>query len=179
MPEAYELYDCKFVQWTSSTSAANALTVLCTTPVPAGKLWTIIGGVYYPSAAETRTVVFGIYNPSYVYPITKAESWAYVGNTNLGLSPVREGMEIKLYPGDYLFVARDVATAGSTMTIGFRFIESDLPLLRYVEPQRQVPSRRQAHSTGLRSTPSAGFGGPGTSPESAPSGGRRGGSELI
>lgn len=149
MPEAYSVFDAKFLQWAGSVSAANALTVLALSGVPDGKVWTILGASYYPSTAETRTVAYGVYNGGRVFPVTIAESWPYVGNTNLGLALLREGMELRLYPGDYLFVARDAATAGSTMSLFFRYIETDLPPYRYLDPQSQVLRRVESHSANL------------------------------
>lgn len=141
MPDAYEVQEARFLQWATSLSAAGALTVLSTFGVPKGKIWTVLGAAYYPSVAETRTVCFGVYHNGQVYPVTLAEQWPYVGNTNLGLALVREGLELKLWPEDYLFVARDAATAGSTMALNFRYIETDLPLYTYIEPQLR---KRQA-----------------------------------
>lgn len=152
MPDAYEIHEGRYVQFAVSQSAANALVVLSTYGVPAGKIWTIIGAGYYPSVSETKTCAFGIYNDGRVYPVTLADSWAYIGNTNLALAALREGMELKLYPGDYLFVARDSATAGSVMNLNFRYIESDLPPYRYTDPQSQVVRRVAGHSGNLRSS---------------------------
>lgn len=173
MPDAYELYDGKFVQTIQAVSAANALTILTTRAVPDGKIWTILGANYEPSAAETKVVAWGVYTRNaQVYPITIPQSFQYLPTLGLGFPCVREGMEIKLLPGDYLFAARDSATAGSTMAILVRFVETDMPLLRYVEPQREVPQRRVAHSTIFSASPGA-AGRAGLISEPGPGGGKR------
>jgi len=55
---------------------------------------------------------------------------------------VREGMEFVLAPGERLYGMRDVATAGSTITIQASVIVHDLPIFRYTEPLMEDRKRR-------------------------------------
>ena len=136
MPEFYELHDARFIQQGGATSAANAVAV-ATPPCPAGKLRTVIGAAYIPSAAETRTVwwtrglVGGI-----GFPVNNPVSLAL--SASIPMAASGEGIELKLFPGEVLTANRDVATAASTMAIYFKFIETDLPYYSYEEPQKKV-----------------------------------------
>lgn len=137
MPEAYDLHEARFIQYAVHTSAADATSILASA-VPAGKVRTYIGGGAYPSASETKVYHWAITANSgaSLLPVTTPVSIALTSGRGLPL--VTEGMEIKLYPGEQLIVYRDSATAGSTMTLILRFIESDLPFYAYEEPQNKI-----------------------------------------
>jgi len=172
-PDGYELHHAKFVQEVLTASAANALThpsAVC----PPGIIRNYLGIGYYPSAAETRTVLFHLVGRGGLYfPITRPLSVALDSVYQI-LTPLTEGMEIKSYPGDYIRVVRDVATAGSTMNLCLRFIDTDLPYFSYDEPLKKV-IRQTLQRSGptliggrVGSSPPAGFGG------GVPGGGRGG-----
>lgn len=131
--DAYDLHEARFVQIRSASSAAGGLSVGIG-PVPEGKIWTILCAGYYPSVSETKVVWYALYTQTINFPVTVPQSWAATGEQYPALT---EGMELKLYPGEYLYVYRASATAGSTMTLNVRFIESDMPLYEYVEPQER------------------------------------------
>jgi len=181
MPDGYELHDGRFLCEAVSQSAADAIS-LWTLPCPANKVWTILSASYYPSAAETRTVHWcvlsraGLYYPISV-PVAIALSMTI-------LYPlVTEGMEIKLFPGESLNVRRDVATAGSSMTIRYRYIETDLPFYSYAEPLNKVVKSAQRHGSTFRATGGISPGGSGSGGGiiggGHPSGGGGGGAEPV
>lgn len=157
--DAYELGEARDVQERSATSAADSVQVLLTA-VPQNKIWTVLDITYFPSITETRLVVPYIYSRANVqhvidYAASRACNPATV---QLGLIPM--GIEVKLYPGERLGVWRDVATAGSTMTMNCRIIETDMPLYSYVEPQIQSRIRR-ARTEIMSSAGGGGVAGPG------------------
>jgi len=139
MPEAYELHEARFIQTKLVNSAANALYAEVG-PVPAGKVWTILCAAGFPSVDETQTVWMAIFIPvgGLTFPITTPASMALKMTPPIFRPGVTEGMEIKLYPGEYLRAYRGSATAGSSIYIAVRYIESDLPFYSYEEPQNKV-----------------------------------------
>lgn len=161
--DAYELSHVRDVREGAITSAADAVQVI-TAAVPAGRIWTILDITYFPSITETRIVAPYIYSRANVqhvvdYPVSRAINPAAV---QCGLIPM--GIELRLYPGERLGVWREVATAGSTMTMNYRFIESDLPLYSYTEPQMALRQAR-ARSSVLNAVGGGAIGGgPGSSP---------------
>lgn len=175
--DAYEVHDGRFVQDRQFISAADAL-VVNSAAVPVNKVWTIIGLGYFPNTAETKIIVFSIGKlaGAFVYPITVPVSIAL--STARGLPGLQEGMEIKLFPGEYISVNRDSATAGSTMILNVRYLETDLPYYEYVDPMSRVVSKKRAHGSVYRTTGGLSMGSGGAGPHSLPGGGR-GGSEPI
>ena len=168
---AYEIYDGRFIQEEASGSAANATSCDALTATPANRVRTVIAARYHPSVAETRTVTWcKITRSTRELPLTVPNTIAL--STTIPLPLVTEGMEIKLWPGEYLRVLRDVATAGSTMALSFQFIETDIPFHEYVEPLKKVVQTMRKHGAvyksiggirtgGVTGTPSAGHGGTG------------------
>jgi len=140
--DAYDLHEARFIQYYWKDSAANDTSVTAG-PVPAGKVWTIIGAGYIPSAAETKIVWWSVRTPAWVADGIAVSIPFSVALSATQMYPLLEqGMELKLYPGESIRVHRDSATAGSTMSIGVRYIESDLPYYAYKEPQR-VPTEQK------------------------------------
>lgn len=137
MPDAYALSDLRYVNEATYTSGNEELLV-DSAAVPANKFWTILQAVIVSSVAETRSLWFAVYpqsaNP---YPVTTPESFA--ANLAIGKNypMLREGMELKLMPGDRIRAYRDAATAGSVMYLFMRYVESDMPLYEQFEPQLQ------------------------------------------
>lgn len=169
--DAYLFHDARFITELVSVSAANALTVALG-PVPIGKTWTVLSGRYTPSAAETQQVWWGLYSPSGVlYPVTQVVSIAL--SSVIPFSLVTEGMELKLFPKEYLTINRAVATAGSTMSVFARVIETDLPYYSYEDPQKKVVYQLRRHGSVYRSSGgiSQSGGGGGTGPGSTQGGG--------
>jgi uncharacterized membrane protein YgcG len=171
--DGYEIHDGRLLQQHATISAADALLVLGQI-VPANKLWTVLLGLYIPSAAETRTVWWSIYTIGGVqFPVGIPAAIAL--SSTIPLPLLTEGMELKLWPGDRLRVSRDVATAGSTMTIYYRFIETDLPYYSYIEPLNKVIRRSQQHGSAYRSGGGISPGSPGSGGGSPGRGGEGGG----
>lgn len=162
-PDSFPTSEYRLVQERLVTSAADALTVITPT-VPQGKIWTIIGVGYRPSAAETRTINFSKFTPS-------TAEFALMNNLSLALNPfwatpLELGAYLDLLPGEYIQVRRDVATAGSQMNIRIQFVEWDLPLYDYTEPQAAARIKRFGTliSNKLASGPRGGGGGGGGRP---------------
>jgi len=126
-----------------------AATVLNFGPVPEKKLWAIQAASYFPDAAETRTVQWCIVNPAgtALYAVSVPLSIAL--STSIFFPLLTEGNEFALLPGQYLQVRRDVATAGSAMTLLALFVEMDMPLYHYTEPLQRLRERKSA-STALQ-----------------------------
>lgn len=169
----FPVQEYRLVQERTFTSAADAVfCALSTIVVPAGKIWTLIGVSYRPSAAETRTICFSKISAtgaefSLLNPITVQLS--PTGNT---ATPLEQGSFIDLLPGEYIRVVRDTATAGSTMIVKLQFVEWDMPLYDYVEPQ--LEKRIRSFGTSVRRVIASG-GGAGPSGGSGFGGGDRGG----
>lgn len=176
--DAYELHEARLLQLTQATSAAGAVSVSIG-PVPAGKIWTILHASYVCSHAETKSWYFSVYRSTFpcAMAVTRPAALAVIATWPNPM--LTEGLEIKLYPGEYLFVTRDSATAGSTMQIAARYIETDLPFYSYDEPQNKVMRSVQKHGSTYRASgaisPAGGGVGPGG--HGGPSGG--GGSEPV
>jgi hypothetical protein len=174
-PDGYELHDALFLQEESFPSAANALSVGGTV-VPKGRIRTILSAVLMPSANETRTVWFSILTKAGIfYPITIPIVAVMIPVTYQGLPALTDGMELKLYPGESLVVNRDVATAGSTIRISMRFIETDMPYYSYDDPQNKVVKQVQKHGSVFRSTGGISTGGAGAADRSSGRTGRESG----
>ncbi len=139
MPEAYGNEELRLISEKTIASAADAVTVQVG-PVPEGKIWTLLAIAYRPSVNETQTVSFykvsrygnqfGIFNP---LSLTLQPAYA---------TPIEAGYVLQLFPGEYLVARRSAATAGSTMGINVQYVESDLPLYDYVEPQEAAREKR-------------------------------------
>lgn len=143
MPDAYELHDGAFVQLQTNTSAANGLSAIVG-PVPAGKIWTVMSAVAAPSVAETQIYWFALTNFGVTFPVTLPASIALAPAVQQFYPLVREGMELKMFPGEYLTAYRAAATAASTISIYVRLIETDLPF--YVELDKHKVLRRRARA---------------------------------
>jgi len=175
MPDAYQVYEGRYIVYASATSAANAL-LIDTPAVPRNTVWTILSACCGASVDETNTKWFSILDPlaGYEFVVTLPASFAGIAANYQMLPCVREGMEMKLFPGEKLRAKRSAATAGSTFTVFFRYIVSDLPIYEQYEPQvRRAQLKRS--SSGQRSL--AGGGGVGGGggepgvPEAPPPGG--------
>lgn len=178
MPEAYDLHEARFLQERQSFSDVNALSAQVG-PVPAGKVWTILSANYYPDTAETKIVYFYILSKAALgYAITVPQSIALSAANSFPC--LTEGMELRLYPGEYLCVHRDSAAAGSIMVLLVRYIESDLPYYSYEEPQNKIV--RQAMRRGSQYRSSGGGiseGGSQAGSDKGEGGGGRGGPQPI
>jgi hypothetical protein len=176
MPDAYQIYDSRFISAKRGDSAVNGLFVQVGGP-PVGKVWTIIAASYFPSAAETRTVFWSLISAGNIqYALTVPQAIAL--STAVLYPFVIMGLEFKLFPGQSIQVNRDVATAGSTCTINIIYYETDLPPFEYEDPQNIVRAQRLKHGWNLRSISRGGGTPAGSVPPEAPSGGRRGGREI-
>lgn len=173
--DAYELHEGRFVQELHDQGAPDGLTVgSAVYATPEGKVRTVLAARLFPDAAETRQVWIGkgtrsgkIFPLSIPYTVALSPSIFY--------PLVTEGMEIKLYPGEFLQGHRDAATAGSAMNMDFQFIESDLPFYAYDDPQNRVVKSVQKHGSVFRSTGGISTGGAGAADRSSGRSGREGG----
>jgi len=174
MPESWDLHEGRFIREEAKTSAADGLYIDSST-VPAGKVWTVIECSIGPSVAETQEVAFLLISRStYQYAVSIPESVAL--STLIQFPLVTMGMELKLFPGDKIRGRRAAATAGSTISMNVRYIETDLPPYDYVEPQERKRITAARHSIGKAI--SGGVGGGAVVPPVPPGrGGGRGGSE--
>lgn len=177
MPDGYALQDGRYIMLVTGSSAVAGLTAQ-TAAVPAGKVWTVIGCNGICSVAETRTVGYSMITAGgNIIMLTQPVSFAYLNSAYLGFPLTREGMEVKLWPGDSIVYCRDAATAGSTITVYARVIETDLPLYTYDEPQ--VVKRQKQGISQLRQVIGAAAGGSSSAgvviPEAPPPGGGGGG----
>lgn len=142
------LDEIRLVELIDITSASDAWSLsTISRPVPAGKIWTVFVAQYFPSVEETKLIRVGKITQSGLLmtfrgPITIQlnDGWAY---------PFVEGGDpFVLFPREALFVARFNPTVGSTMRLQAQFVESDLPLMKYVEPQRVLSRRRRQAAYG-------------------------------
>jgi len=172
----FDLHEGRQVQNKAKTSAADALFIKGDS-VPDGKIWTIIAAALYPSVAETRVVLFERNAKDFgPYPITIPFSASL--DTTIRYPMLTEGNEYLLLPGESITGRRIAATAGSTITLYFEFVESDLPYYSYIEPVRKLVSKRSSRILQAATGTGAAF----SSPVIGPRGGdRRGesGSEPI
>lgn len=166
----FDLAEVRLVQERLVTSAANA-EQLNLTPVPAGKVWIITGAGYSPDVSETRVINWEKITAS-------GATYGLLNPISQALFPARstfieQGMLVYLFPGEYIVCRRDDHTLGSVMNIWLQFVEIDLPLYHYEEPQ-VVLRQTKAIST-IRQQLGGGAGrgslGPGPSPGSRGSGG--------
>lgn len=139
-PEAYGLQELRLIQQYFLTSAADA-TALDLTTVPAGKIWTVLAIGYYPSVNETQTVMI-------TKVLANGRVVSIMNPQSVALQPMLfgldQGLTVQLYPGENLRIRRGAATAGSTMSCTMQYVESDLPLYFYVEPQEEKRIRQAA-----------------------------------
>jgi hypothetical protein len=179
MLSAYDLHEIKLLQEPYVNSAADALFVNSPT-VPAGRIWTVLAATCYPSVAETQSVQVSVASTraGTVYALTNPVSIALSSPLRYAVVPV--GNELQMYPGEYLQFRRGAATAGSSIVIAIRFVETDLPMYAYRDVQHKVMRR------GIAPRPISvqrSGGGPGSAPTSSagrpagPGGGSGGGSE--
>lgn len=160
MSGVWKLEEARLVQERSVSSAANADTLGLGVLVPPGKCWVILAVQYMPDVAETQTIGF--------YKVTGTGAvFTLLNPLSMALNPQRatfieQGMEYLLLPGEYLLVRRGGHTAGSTMGLSIQFVEIDLPLYTYDEPQTV---KRQARAlSSIRSMLGGGVGGGVTRP---------------
>jgi hypothetical protein len=150
--DAYDLHEARLLQYGVATSGANGLAA-ASGAVPAGKVWTILAAFITVSVAETQAFWFSILKAGLDYfPITFPVSFAVDPAVNKAIPMLTEGLEIKLYPGEFLYGFRAAATAGSSMTMKFRYIESDLPYYQYIDPQKKVVASTLKHGSVFRAT---------------------------
>lgn len=171
MPDGYAITDAHFIQYIVNVSAANDHTVLAG-PVPNGKIWTILSAVGFPSVNETQDYWFAIYKAGFTpFNVTFPSQIAFLAAEANGCPLVREGMELKLFPGEYLEFLRDAHTVGSTISIGVRYVESDMPLYEYIEPQLAKRMNKMRSEVVQRAAAAGGSGGGGGGTGRPPGGG--------
>lgn len=130
----WRLEEARLVQQRSNASAINAETLDIGYPgVPAGKVWHVLACQYKPDVAETQVISFEKSTSAGIY-------MALLNPISLALNPalatfIEQGMEYLLLPGEWILVRRGNHTVGSLMTGYIQFVESDLPLYTYEEPQ--------------------------------------------
>jgi len=142
----YEPSEVRFVQLASYSSPADALSGAFG-PVPGGKLWTFQVMGYFPSVAETRIVWWNVVHPNGTTEIPVSTPLSVALSNIRGYPLLLAGDEFSLLSGQFIQVRRDAATAGSVMYLLGQFIETDVPIYQYTEPQEARRIRRRA--TGL------------------------------
>jgi len=158
MPDGYEVHDGRFIQYKSATSGANGHFVTIG-PVPANKIWTILSGIGYPSVDETQDYWFAIYKSGVGnFVVTKPAQHVFDVSEENHLPLLQEGMELKLFPGEYVMFSRDGNTVGSTITLFIRYLETDLPFYRYSEPLKPVVDTTKKHGSAFRGVGGGGGG---------------------
>lgn len=175
MPDAYEIFHGRFI---SKLEASSTLAGLLATSaaVPPNRVWTILSAILVVDADETRDFWFSVGSFAGYFGVTIPQSFAIVGAANKWYPMLREGMELKLFPGETLCGHRAAATAGSTMVLHARYIESDLPIYEEYEPQvRRAQVKRR--SSGQRISSGGGSGSAGGS--GIESGGGEGGAPPV
>lgn len=170
----WPLSEARLIQYRSNVSAANALSIGGTGPPP-GKIWNVLAVSYMPSVAENQVVSFqkvipGLYVMALMNPVSL--------NLNPApATPIEQGMEFFLLPGEYLQASRVAATAGSTITLSIEFIEIDLPIYSYDEPL--IVHRQQRALSSLRTRLAGGSGRGSGGAEGPRGGGERGGRSGV
>jgi len=143
MPDAYDVKDGRYVQCRTAWSAANGLTIACGAGVvPAGKVRTYISALISGTVAESQIFWFAVQSATYMFPVTTPATFQITPAQQVFYPLVREGMEIKLFPGETLYALRQAATAGSGIGIYSRFIDVDLPYYSYEDPLKKVIQKR-------------------------------------
>lgn len=151
MPDAYEIHDGAFLQQKTYTSAADAL-IATLGPVPGGRVWSILSAYINTSVSETQDFWFALTN-YYNFPVTLPQEFTTDPATAKYFPMLREGMELKLFPNEYLKGYRDAATAGSTISLVIRYIETDLQYYVELDKQKNLQRRMramEASSPGVR-----------------------------
>lgn len=169
-PEAYELFHGRYLSEALASSGADGLTA-GVGPVPTGNVWTITAAELYPSVNETRIYHFSVKSrTANIFAISVPLSIALTSSRGLPL--LSQGMELKLFPGESLMATRDAATAGSSMFIRARYIETVLPYFTHEEPLKKVIVRPQQHGQMFAGPGTGGGGGGGVSGGGGGRGGR-------
>lgn len=167
--EAWRLSEARLIQERSHGSAANDES-LNGDIVPAGKVWIITAASYIPSAAETQLISF--------YKTTASTAvYCLLNPISIALFPARatfieQGMEYVLFPGESISVKRAAHTVGSSMNLFYQFVEIDLPLYTYDDPQ--TVKRQERALSSIRTRLGGGVGGARIVPPTL-TGGDRGG----
>lgn len=160
MPDAYEVHDGQFIQLAANGSVANALSIQLPA-VPSGKVWTFLSAFLTVNVAETQDFWFSISSMGFAFPVTIPVQFALAPAVGENFPLVREGMELKLWQGEQLFANRSAATAGSSITVIARYIETDMAFYReadkYKELRRKTGGPLQFwRSRAVASTPAGG-----------------------
>jgi uncharacterized membrane protein YgcG len=133
---------------------------------------TILHAHYYPDIAESRAVYFAKISRAGV--MYNFRTLAAYNSALFQLDVLAQGMEVRLFPGEYIRFGRDVATAGSSMIFRAQYIDHILPFQKHLDPY--APALRK--SQWLASPASGGaFGGGGGGGGGEPGGGGEGGGE--
>lgn len=151
MPDAYEIAEGRYIAAHLSQSAVAGLYATLAA-CPANKVWTYTAVSYENDIAggETKNIWLVIVMPNGpeipIYPFTSVTLKA---GQPYGF--LQQGNEVKIFPGEQLRIYRDSATAGSTLTIRGRYIESSLPIFKQYEPQIDLAQNRRVTTYPLRS----------------------------
>lgn len=171
MPDSYSVHELRLAQEYLLASAADQDAVGLTA-VPSGIIRTILQASLNPSVAETKIVWFTVQTKAgYTYPITVPTSVALTTVVTYPL--LTQGLELKLLPGDILRANRDSHTAGSTITLIVRYLDSTMPL--YEELDLHAQQRRRKGIIGSIDVLSGGSRGSASGPRGGMGFGRGGG----
>jgi hypothetical protein len=138
MPDAYIIGEGRYIQCRNSGLSVAGALLMDLAAVPRNCVWTILSALAYCSVSESQTYWFAVLaEDTNGYPITIPQTAAINPAVSQWYPMLREGMEIKLFPGERLRIYRAAATAGSQIALYARIIESQLPLYEEFEPQLQ------------------------------------------
>jgi hypothetical protein len=158
--DAYELHDARYIQYAIRASAVGEL-ALSFGPVPNNVIWTILSAIGSCNVSETQDYWYSVLKAGVSYfSVTEPHEFIINPAINRGVPLLREGMELKLFPSEFLTLHRDAATAGSNLTLHVRFLENDLPFYSYEEPLKKVVRASQRHGSAFRSSGMISIGGP-------------------
>lgn len=138
LDEGRMMYDKTIASAVAATSCWDANFV-----VPAGRIWTIVFASANVDMAETRVFTLAVYNLSRGGVTHGVSVRSAAAAASFPFPLLAEGSELKLWPGDRIQLSRDAATAGSIMSLYLRVIESDLPPLTYIDPQKIIAANRR------------------------------------
>lgn len=162
-PDAYEVFEGRYINYVVITSAADALNAALPA-VPRGVVRTILGAHLTASVSETRYFWFSVMDPggNFLMPVSLPINQLITPAVNQHFPFLKEGMEIKLFPGEVFYGFRSAATAGSTMTLAVRYIDAQLPIYEQYEPQvRRAQIKRRSDGQKISSGGGGSTGGEG------------------
>lgn len=152
MGDAYKVDDARFLLELTRQSAADDEDVSAfTDPCPPNIVRTLLQLSYSPSAVESKVIGARIYSTktTYNHYFFGPQTFAYTAAGNM-LAILNLGTELKVFPGEQVYIHREGHTAGSAMIVISRFLESSFPFYEVHDiQQRKVAFNQMLASTRL------------------------------